>query len=264
MSKMPAQDDIFLFLTHFPIMITELLVSIMFYILAIVILNKWRERRTKPTLYLALGLLSISTGIFIAFIGLASWFLSWIFSGLAVTKSPFIYWFSLPLGYSFVIIYDIFLFLFTIHIFLDEKEKRVIPIAIIGVVLIAFLFLPTNYWGLDPLVTDPPSTRVAIQAVFLIFNMVIYILLGYLAIKASRKADERITRIGFQTIAVSQFFNISIFVFFLLDAVIILLNDPSPGYSLFIYLAWIFALVAGFLAYLGYILPKWFRKLFKE
>ncbi|MHA1143300.1 MAG: hypothetical protein ACTSRW_01040 [Candidatus Helarchaeota archaeon] len=261
---MPVQSNGFIFLVHFPIMIVELIISIMFFALSFIILNKWRERRTVATLYLSLALFALSAAIFIAFTGLASWYFTWVLALYSYVPSTIYYRMSLPLGYTLVIVYDAFLFLFTIQIFLGGRQKLAIPVLIIGVLLIMLLFLPNNYYGVERLPTDPPSIRTIVQGLYLLYNVAIFGILGLKSYKASRDAGEKVSRVGFQTIAMSQVINISIFVFFLMDAIVILLIPFSPGYSFFIYLAWIFAFIAGFFVYLGYILPPWFRKLISK
>lgn len=175
-------------------------------------------------------------------------------------KSLFYYELSLPLGYSTVILYDIFIVLFAIQIFMDKKIKNVIPFVITGGIIGVLLFLPTNYWGVNPESTDPASTRIIITGLFLIYNAIICILLSYFALRESRRIDQKIYRIGFQAIAFGFIANLLVFVFFLVDSILIVLNPDSIGYSVFISIGWIMAFITAFLFYLGYILPAWFRK----
>ena len=125
--------------------------------------------------------------------------------------------------------------------------------------MVILLWLPSNYWGVDTLLFDPPSTRTLVMAVFLFYNVIIYFLLFYYAFKESKLTEQKEYRVGFQLIAMGQLANILIFIFFLGDAILLLFNPGSPGFSIFIYLAWISALIANFLFYLGFILPTWFR-----
>lgn len=240
-------------------MTLEFIAFIFSFIIALLIFFKWKERKTIATLYLALALFSISAAVFVAFIGLAGWFLTWTSSILPV-NSPVFYPISLPLGYSFVLVYDAFLFLFTIHIFLDEDEKKVIPVIIPGIFVAVLIWLPSNYWGVDPSIFDPPSTRSLSMGIFMLYNVIIYIILAFYAFREAKKSEQREYQVGFKAIAWGQITNILIFVFFLFDAIIVVLNPGSPGFSIFIYLGWICALIAVFLFYIGFILPDWFRK----
>jgi hypothetical protein len=258
---MVLKNDIFTPNLHVPAIIFELTTSILVLIVASIIFKKWRERKTKATLFLSIALFSIAIAAFFAFTGLFGWLVSWVLNGFSETKSPLYYQFSLPLGYLFVIPYDLFLALFTIWIFLDKKYKKIIPFFIVGIIIGALLFLPTNYWGVDPQVTDPTSTRIIIMGLFLLYNVIVYIFLAFYAFRESRRTEDKVYRAGFRVIAMGQIANIIVFVFFLLDSILILFNPGSPGYSIFIGLAWITAIIASFLFYLGFILPNWFRKI---
>ena len=258
---MPYKEDIFVFEIHFPVMILELFVFIFSFLIATVILLKWRERRTVATLYLSVALYSLSFAVFFAFSGVAAWFFDWSTSGFPRVNSPAYYPVSLPLGYSMVIVYDIFLFLFTIQIFLDKDNKKIIPVILVGIIMGSLLWLPANYWGVDPSMLDPPSTRTMATGIYMIYNVIIYVILSHYAFRESKQTEEREYQVGFQAIAIGQITNIMIFVFFLLDSIMLMLDPGSMGFSIFIYLGWISAFVAIFLFYIGFILPQWFRNL---
>ena len=259
---MVFKSDPFTFFVHFPIMIFELITASFILLIGIVIFLRWRERRTIPTLYLALALFAIGTAVLIAFSGLFSWFLEWVVqSGQGVVISTILYSLSLPLAYCFVILYDIMLVLFTIHIFTgDKNEKKVIPVIVIGAVMAVLLLLPINYWGTNESVGDLPSIRTITLALFLLFNMIIYVILAFYALREAKQAEQQVNKRAFQCIGLGQFLNIMVFIFFLGDAIIILLDPTGIGYSIFVYMAWATALVAITLFYLGFILPEWFKK----
>jgi len=248
--------------THLTAMIFELIAALAIFFIAIKIFQKWRERKTIATFYLSIALFSISLAAFIAFSGLVSWFGTWWAAGFTPTLSPEYYSLSLPIGYCFVIPYDIFLILFTIQIFLDKNNKKVLPFAVTGIILGILLFLPTNYWGVDPEPTDPSSTRIIILGLYLLYNAIIYILLTYYAFKESRRTEQVLSRHGFRAIALGFISNLLVFVFFLMDSIMLMLYPGSPGYSIFVDLAWISGFFAAFFFYIGYILPDWFRKRF--
>jgi hypothetical protein len=258
--KMVVKNDVFIFNVHFTAMLFELIAFISVFLIAVAVFLKWRTRRTVATLYLSIALFAISGAALFVFTGLASWFISWIEGGYTTTLSPAYYEMSLPLGYSTVIIYDIFIVLFAIQIFLDKNNKKIIPFLLTGIPLYILLFLPTNYWGLDPGPTDPASTRIIITGLFLLYNTVICILLAYFSFREAGRTDQKLYRRGFQAIAFGFIANLLIFVFFLIDSILIMLNPDSPGYSIFISIGWIMAFITAFLFYLGYILPTWFRK----
>ncbi len=257
---MAVKNDIFIFGTHFPAMLFEFLTFIAVFLIAIIVFRKWRERRTIATLYLSIALFSIAFAAFVAFTGLFSWFLSWIEMSYMNVYSPTYYTLSLPIGYCLVIPYDIFLIAFSIQIFLDKNQRKIIPFLISGLIIGALLFLPANYWGVDPEPSDPASTRVIVLGLYLLYNTLVYILLAYFAFREAGRTTHKLHRRGFQAIAWGFIGNILVFIFFLLDAILIMLDPSSSGYSIFISFAWITALISSFLFYLGYILPTWFRK----
>ena len=256
---MVVKNDIFTFHLHFTALMFELVTFLSIILIAFIIFRKWRERKTIATLYLLIALFSIAFAAFMAFTGLMSWLVSWIANDFAPTLSPAYYPLSLPLGYTLVIVYDIFIVLFAIQIFMDKNTKKVIPFVISGVVIAALLFLPTNYWGVDPEVTDPASTRILILGIFLLYNAITCILLTYYALKEAGRTENKLHQRGFQAIAFGFITNLLVFVFFLIDSILIMLNPGSPGYSIFISLGWVCAFITAFMFYLGYILPNWFR-----
>jgi len=258
---MVTKTDVFIFNVHFTAMLFELIAFISVFLIAIAIFLKWRTRRTVATLYLSIALFSISFAAFFVFTGLASWFFAWIADGYSPTTiSPTYYELSLPLGYATVILYDIFIVLFAIQIFMDKNKRKMIPFVIAGVIICILLFLPTNYWGVNPELSDPASTRVIVSGLFLLYNAIICILLSYFAFRESRRTEQKEYRVGFLAIAFGFIANLMVFMFFLIDSILIMLNPASPGYSVFISIGWIMAFITAFLFYLGYILPAWFRK----
>ncbi|HUX99114.1 MAG TPA: hypothetical protein VMV49_06135 [Candidatus Deferrimicrobium sp.] len=261
---MVVKNDIFVFNVHFTALMFELIAFLLVFLIAITIFRKWRERRTIATLYLSIALFSIAFAAFVAFTGLASWFFSWIVDGYGATLSPAYYTISLPLGYSLVILYDVFIVLFAIQIFLDKNNKKIIPFVIAGIVLCILLFLPTNYWGVDPEPADPASTRIIILGLYLLYNAIICILLAFFAFKEAGRTEQKLHQKGFQSIAFGFITNLLIFVLFLIDSILILFNPGSPGYSIFVSLAWVCAFITAFMFYLGYILPTWFRNRIEE
>ncbi len=261
---MVAKSDLFDPQIHLLPLIFEFIVFIIILYLSKLIYSKYKERKTIPTLFLALALFSIALAPFIAFTGLFSWMILWIINGFNPTLSPDYYSISMPIGFLFVILYDIFLIFFTIHIFWDKNNKKAIPFIIVGIIIAILLFLPNNYYGVDPGPNDPPSIRAYTQGVYFIYNLIIYIIVAIFAFREAIRIEERVYKIGFECIAFAQLSNIIIFLSFLCDAIILLFNPASPGYSIFVVIAWIFAVVSSILVYLGFILPDWFKKLIQK
>ncbi|MHA1107387.1 MAG: hypothetical protein ACTSPN_16985 [Promethearchaeota archaeon] len=60
-----------------------------------------------------------------------------------------IYRISLPLTYCMITVADIFLFVVAKGI-TGKGKKALVPLVIFGGVIIVFLFLPWNWWGVPP------------------------------------------------------------------------------------------------------------------
>ncbi|MFX1295194.1 MAG: hypothetical protein ACFFD2_10135 [Promethearchaeota archaeon] len=262
---MAYRQDVFIWNVHGPVMIMEFIVTVIVFSIGIIILRRWKERRTKPTLYLALAMFSVGSATLFAFLGLFIWFLNWIAAGFPadLLNTP-LSEITTPIAYSCVIPYVIFLFLFTIHIFSNKNDKRAIPLIIIGAIIVTLIFHPQNYWGLALEITDPPKIQSIVLGIYLIFNLIIYIVLFSYAYKESRRTEDEIMKKGFFVIALGQIANMFVFIFFLTDSIYSTLNPTFTGYSIFIYLAWISAMIAAILFYVGYILPNWFRKIISK
>ena len=258
---MAIRQDQFFWEIYGPVMIIELIVAVIVFSIGIMIFRRWRDRRTKPTLYLSLAMFSVGSAVFLAFLNLFIWFINWIIAGMVPIYNTRPSELCVPVAYSCIIPYVIFMFLFTIHIFSDKNEKKVIPVMIAGAIIIVTFFLPQNYWGLAPEAGDPPKIQAIVLGIYLIYNLIIYGILFNYAYKEAKRSEEKVTRRGFQIIALGQLANMCVFIFFLIDSLYSTFNPAHVGYTIFIYLAWSSALVGAICFYLGYILPDWFRKI---
>ena len=259
---MAIRQDVFIWAVHGPVMIVQLIVTIILFSIGIMIFRKWRARRTKATLYLSLAMFAVGSAVLFAFLNLFIWFANWLGAGMPGDQyNTLLSEQCVPVAYSCVIPYAILLFLFTIHIFSDKNEKKVIPVIITGIIIIVILFLPQNYWGLTPEPSDPLRIQPIVLGVYLIFNLVIYGILFNYAYKESKRSEEELTKKGFLIIALAQIANIFVFIFFLIDSLYSTFNPAHTGYTIFIYLGWTSAMIGAILFYLGYILPDWFKKI---
>jgi NADH:ubiquinone oxidoreductase subunit 3 (subunit A) len=124
-------------------------------------------------------------------------------------------------------------------------------IDIFGVGLIAFLF-----WA--PL--DPDSPVHTFGYVFL-FVYVLYVFIP--AILTSRHAQEKIEdpvyRAGFRSLRYMAYFYLATLILFVFDQLAILLF--AWPFNPFYYAGWICAILASLTGYIGFLLPKWFKKI---
>ncbi|MHA1207971.1 MAG: hypothetical protein ACTSSA_04230 [Candidatus Freyarchaeota archaeon] len=139
---------------------------------------------------------------------------------------------------------NLFLFAFSIEAFLEEKRK--------WMALYALVFAPSFALTLV-------SFNVSLNFVLaLVTGLITYIPLAYLSIKAMRMTEQRVYRYGFLMITLTAVFLSLFFVFLFVESAL------TEGWSIFIPIAWTMGLFAGISAYIGYVLPNWFRKLVGE
>jgi hypothetical protein len=93
----------------------------------------------------------------------------------------------------------------------------------------------------------------------LIFMSMIYIAFMYRSIEAYRGVKEPIYRKAFLSLTLMAICYMLIFLNFLIDRIFILVLN-IPGFTIFYYLAWAFAIIGIICAYLGYIRPEARRK----
>jgi hypothetical protein len=93
----------------------------------------------------------------------------------------------------------------------------------------------------------------------LIFMSMIYIAFMYRSIEAYRGVKEPVYRKAFLSLSLMAICYMLIFLNFLIDRIFILIFE-IPGFTIFYYLAWAFAIIGIVCAYLGYIKPEASRK----
>jgi hypothetical protein len=94
---------------------------------------------------------------------------------------------------------------------------------------------------------------VAFLIVF-IYMVMVYVPFLRRAIQSYRRAEEKVYKQAFLSLAIMSFSFTLIFLNFAIDRVLIFLG--SPGFTMFYFLAWISAIVGIFGTYYGYIRPK--------
>ena len=100
------------------------------------------------------------------------------------------------------------------------------------------------------------NTILDIIAFLIVFIYMVLVYTPFLrrAIESYRGVQEKIYRQAFLSLAIMSVCFMLIFLNFAIDRVLIFLG--SPGFTVFYFLAWIFALAGIFGAYYGYIRPK--------
>ena len=235
----------------FPLFILYLVLSVFGTYVTIKMYMKWRERKVKSPLYLTLVFTCLTLAMIVAGIGLAEAILTGYYKE--------VYRFSLPFAFSMIILADIFF-----YIFLDELtnrgRKRVIPFIIVGIVIIVLLFLPWNWWGVPSQdYAGKLNIRLYSTSAVVIYSYVIYITLAIVCYKSRQQADEKVTRFGLLLLFYAMISFMLFFVMFIADTLMIILYK-HPGYSIFVYIAWIFAVIFVVLTYFSLEMPKWLVK----
>ncbi|NHJ24642.1 MAG: hypothetical protein EAX89_08705 [Candidatus Lokiarchaeota archaeon] len=209
---------------------------------------KWRERKVPPPLYLTYTFIFFALAIIMLTIGLSEAVITGFYKE--------VYRFSLPFAYAMVILADITLFKFVS--FLTNSGKKIfIPLVIIGLIVIIILFLPWNWWGVPPEdYAGMLNIRLYSTLSLVIYSYFIYIQIAITSKKGMGATQDKITHMGLKLLFYAMISMILFFLMFIGDTLMIALFD-HPGYSEFVYIAWIFAILAYILMYLSLVMPKW-------
>ncbi|MFX1445211.1 MAG: hypothetical protein ACFFHV_17495 [Promethearchaeota archaeon] len=222
--------------------------------MSIQMIKKWKERKQIAPLHLSLVFAFITVAIIILTIGLAEAAITGYYKE--------VYRLSLPLAYTMVVIANVFLYLFASNI-IDKGKNALVPIVFISIVLIIIFFLPWNWWGVPPEdYAGKLNIRLYTNIAFIAFSYVIYITIAVVCLDAKKKTDDPITRSGLKLLFYSMISLILYFLMILFDNIMIVLYN-HPGYSVFIYIAWMFAIVFYILIYLSLVMPEWLIKRIK-
>jgi hypothetical protein len=211
-------------------------------------IKKWRERNVRPPLYLSIVFALLTVAIVMLTVGLGEVVITGYFKE--------IYRFSLPFGYTMIIIADIFLFIFASEI-TNKGKKTLIPLIISGIVLIIIVFLPYNWWGFpseDYL--GQLNIRLYTTMGIVFYSYLIYIFIAIFCNNTRKQTEDKIPKAGLKFLLYSMICMIMFFVMFILDTLLITFTD-HPGYSEFVYIAWTFAILFYIFSYLSLVMPKW-------
>lgn len=237
-----------------PIFVYYIFICIFGIIVTIKMFFKWKERKVRPPLYLALVFSFLTATIITLLIGL----LEAIITGYYME----IYRLSLPLGYLMVIFADIFLFLFA-SFMTNKGQKLFIPILLIGILIAIMLFLPWNWWGVPTIdYENEISIRLYTTLGLVAYSNLIYVYIAIISRKIKRSVDDKVMYTGLKLLFYSMISFIMLFVMLIGDTVLIFLGDE--GYSVFIYIAWLFGVIFIILSYLSLVMPEWLIRRIKK
>jgi len=210
---------------------------------------KWRERKARPAGLMAAVFAIFTAALVMLMIGLADSAISGFYRE--------IYRFSLPFGYSMITIADIILFIFASEI-TSHWKRGLVPILIAGAVLVVILFLPWNWWGYpNAEYAGQLNIRLYSMLGLIAFSYVIYIMIASVCRQVIADAKTPVAKAGLRLMFWAMICMICFFLMFVFDTVLIIAFD-SPGYSIFIYIGWIFGMVFYICMYLSVAMPEWF------
>lgn len=217
-------------------------------VMTVLMIKKWRERKVKPPLYLSIVFVLLTVALIALTIGLAEAIITGYFKE--------IYRISLPLAYCMIIIADIFLFIFAEEI-TGKGKKAFTPLIIFGIVISVVLFLPLNWWGVPPEdYAGQLNIRLYSTLSVILYSYIVYIFISLFCIKARKQTEDAKAKTGLTLLFLSMISMIAFFLMFVFDTLLITLTD-HPGYSEFVYIAWIFAILFFVFIYLSLVMPKW-------
>ena len=217
-------------------------------IMTVLMIKKWRERKVNAPFYLSIVFALFTIALIALTIGL----------GEAVITRFFkeIYRISLPVAYSTIIIADIFLFIFAKEI-TSKGKNALVPLIIFGIAIIVILFLPWNWWGVPPEdYVGQLNIRLYSTLSVILYSYIVYIFIAIFCLKARKQAQDAKSKAGLTLLFLSMISMIAFFLMFVFDTLLITLAG-HPGYSEFVYIAWIFAILFFIFTYLSLIMPKW-------
>jgi len=217
-------------------------------VMTILMIKKWKERKVNPPLFLSIVFILLTVALITLTVGLGEVVITGFFKE--------IYRISLPVAYCMIIIADIFLFVFA-QVITSKGKKALVPLIVFGVVIIVVLFLPWNWWGVPPEdYVGQLNIRLYTTLSVILYSYIVYIFIAGFCRKARKQTKDAKAKAGLMFLFLSMMSMIAFFLMFIGDTLLITLTD-HPGYSEFIYIAWIFAILFYIFTYMSLVMPKW-------
>lgn len=239
-------------------MIYEMFVLIIAIILLILIVLKYKERKHELTRYL----------LFIFIFYIMAIFFSLLAKIFVVLKLDLIVEPYSPLGWVFfrILSFRISEFLVCIAIFISYIFKVKLFHEGFKKIQKYFVIIFGSFTALyDFFIYDPKHgfLSVFLDAIAflltLLFMSMIYCAFMYRSIEAYKGVQEPLYKRAFLSLTLMAICYMLILLNFLIDRILILILN-IPGFTIFYYLAWAFAIIGIICAYFGYIRPEANRK----
>ncbi|OLS15120.1 MAG: hypothetical protein RBG13Loki_1255 [Promethearchaeota archaeon CR_4] len=233
--------------------IFELGVGIFIEIIAIQLFLRYRNKKNRSII-----LLAIATAIFgvSAFCSFTARFLVHYLDFVGTADPTMNYITALFLNDRLALICDslgfLAFYLFANEVFGVGKSKvLVILMAFFSSTLVVFMF-----W-------DPANINLnAICFVcILVYGLLVTIPIIVRSKRAQTHIEDPIFRIAYSIVRYMTYCFILTFLMFILDQVLMGFNLE---FNIFYYMGWIFTILVGLFGYLGYLLPNWFRNIISK
>ncbi|MGC9781491.1 MAG: hypothetical protein HZR80_19790 [Candidatus Heimdallarchaeota archaeon] len=173
---------------------------------------------------------------------------------------------GINLGYGFSAISNVFIFLFVAIVFSQSPMFRrtgmLMPLifgALNGITVGMIIGSTTNSW--------PTPTYDLMPTIYhLVLTLISFGTLIGFTIRPLKFASLKWERAGFRFIIASGVFGILIYISFVLDLLLgtSFLNVWGHGYTMFFFFAYVLAILMCSSAYLGYVMPNFVRKWYKD
>nr|MDO8118578.1 hypothetical protein [Candidatus Sigynarchaeota archaeon] len=151
---------------------------------------KWKKRKVRSPLFMVLVFSMFTLAVVVLAIGFAD----------TIIQNEFkeVYRFSLPFGYSTIVVADLFLFLFSTE--MVGKGKQLLPLfMILGTVILVMLWLPWNWWGVPQVDYEGLlNIRLYSTLALIAFSYLVYFYIASICWKARASTQNIVQRQGFQ------------------------------------------------------------------
>ncbi|RMG28593.1 MAG: hypothetical protein D6732_18785 [Methanobacteriota archaeon] len=228
--------------------LTEFTVAIITFYVTVRVFQKYLERRNKALAYLYLNLFFTSLPVFLLASGKAL-----DYFGSIPRRTQSFTDFTIVISYMLTAIANIFAIGFYNSLFSKDTtiNRRLTFFSILNGMTIGMLINHISFnYGVYAQIAP-------IILYHVIISTITYGLLIKSSFQVSKKTSDRLGRIGLRLIGLFGLGVILTFVFFALDLITGVIT--GGGYTIFYYLAWIVVAISAIVAYLGYVMPSWFK-----
>ena len=232
----------------------QLLSGAIVFMIGVLFVLKYLQRRQKVLLTTSLGFIFLGSGIFIGALGYISALHAPTFQlGLSLLGGH-VFWNTL--GLSIAILSSVSLQFFSNYVFQRPRKTFVYLLGFFDILLSVYLFSFATFEFTAPLQGEQyrPAPQIVLLA-FLILLLVPWIIILFRSYEFRKKEQDRIVRIGLTSILTGSFLTIISMIFYVLNAALRQKLEP---------LVWILGAISALIVYLGFGMPGWFRRLIQK